>query len=122
MAGLTRRHCLALARAVSTVAVFAPAMIPESRAEARDSVDHQVEITGFKFVPGQLKVRPGDTITWINRDISPHTATAQDKSWDTGTVKKDAATSILITPDFATDYYCRFHPMMKARIEFDIED
>ncbi len=80
------------------------------------AADHKVEIRSFKFVPNSLIVQPGDTITWINRDIVPHTATAKDKSWDTGRLKKDQGYKLVVTPETSKDYVCRFHPQMKARL------
>ncbi|MEE9319391.1 MAG: hypothetical protein V3U76_03000 [Granulosicoccus sp.] len=34
---------------------------------------HHVEISGFAFVPAHLQVSAGDSVTWINKDIVPHT-------------------------------------------------
>lgn len=82
-----------------------------------DTTAHVVEIGDFAFQPATLRVRVGDTVTWVNRDIAPHTATAGDSSWDTGAIRTDEQVSVPITPDMPTDYYCRFHPMMTARLE-----
>jgi plastocyanin len=79
-------------------------------------IEHVIEIQRFKFVPDTLSVRLGDTVTWINRDIAPHTATATDKSWDTGDIKKGERKSIIVTNELARAYFCRFHPMMKATL------
>src|SRR5690242_8292871 len=40
-----------------------------------------VEIKDFAFAPQVLMVKPGTTVTWINRDEDPHTVTATDKSF-----------------------------------------
>ncbi|MCR9214682.1 MAG: plasmid stabilization protein [Proteobacteria bacterium] len=80
--------------------------------------EHLIEIQRFKFVPDILSVRPGDTVTWINRDIAPHTATAADKSWDTGDIKKGDRKSVLVTNGFTAAYFCRFHPVMRATLPF----
>jgi len=78
---------------------------------------HMVVIKNFEFSPSQLVIKPGDTITWTNQDIAPHTATAQDKSWDTGELKKGESNTIEVTENFATAYFCLYHPMMKAQLE-----
>lgn len=78
--------------------------------------NHVVEIKGFKFAPATLAVRPGDTITWINRDIAPHTATALDKSWDTGLLKRGEQKTLTVKPGFSPAYFCLFHPVMKASL------
>jgi plastocyanin len=52
-----------------------------------------VKIENFSFEPRELKVSVGTTVTWINEDDVPHTATA-------GTYP----------------YYCKVHPHMKGII------
>ncbi len=77
---------------------------------------HTIEIRDFAFTPDPLQVNPGDTVVWINRDIVPHTATADDGSWDTGTIPAQGTGSVDVTQDSAQTYYCRHHPGMKATI------
>ncbi len=86
-----------------------------SKAEKRGKVII-IEIRDFLFDPAQLEVLPGDGITWINRDIVPHTVTAIDGSWDSGSLKRGEEWSILIDAGMEPEYYCLFHPMMKARL------
>lgn len=78
---------------------------------------HVVEIRDFLFVPDRLEVRAGDQITWINRDIAPHTATAIDASWDSGELGRAEEWQTTVEPDMETEYFCRFHPMMKATLK-----
>ncbi|MEM7636506.1 MAG: plastocyanin/azurin family copper-binding protein [Pseudomonadota bacterium] len=87
-----------------------------------DTRTHRVEISGFRFTPDRLDVSVGDTITWINRDIAPHTATASEGGWDTGELVKDAQASITVTADMETSYFCAFHPMMKAQLSITAAD
>lgn len=111
MAILNRRAFVGLA----TVTVVAPSLVKAGESGAKARL-HTVEITGFKFVPATLTVRPGDRILWINRDIAPHTATATDDSWDTGSLKKDERTTTDVSEGFTGEYYCRFHPHMKGSL------
>ncbi|WP_419901809.1 plastocyanin/azurin family copper-binding protein [Kiloniella sp.] len=114
---LTRRYVLGRAAAACAVAAIGPALISKAAragSQAQAPVEHHVEISGFNFAPDKLVVRYGDTITWTNRDIAPHTATADDKSWDTGTISKGDKKSLMVTEGMSLTYYCRFHPMMKA--------
>jgi plastocyanin len=76
--------------------------------------DHIVEIHKFKFQTILLDVKVGDTVTWINKDIVPHTATALDKSWDSGRLKKDESFTLTITDETSLEYFCAFHRQMKA--------
>ena len=115
-----RREFIALAGTVLTVPAFA--IYPENMAIADEagSTIHHVEIRKFRFSPEVLEVRPGDTIIWTNEDVVPHTATASDKSWDTGSLKKGESRSIVIDAGMTIDYFCRFHPHMKAKLMINV--
>lgn len=83
----------------------------------RNSVKmHVVEITGFKFVPDSINVSPGDTITWVNRDIVPHTATGVNGSWGTGLLNQNESKSIVFSKNMASAYACRFHVNMTGTV------
>lgn len=76
---------------------------------------HQIEISGFTFIPKQLRMKIDDTITWTNKDIVPHNIV-------------DRTHQRPISPDFATGetftfivknsmlYKCGLHPSMKGNI------
>lgn len=121
---LTRRHIIAYAAASSLAAVVACA--PTNAAGGGDaqaagstppaSVNHQVSIKGFVFEPASLNVKAGDTITFTNLDIVPHTATAKDRSWDTGNLAQNDAATITVEADMVADYFCIYHPNMVATL------
>ena len=58
---------------------------------------HIVTITNFQFVPAEITVNVGDTIKWINQDFIPHTATADDNSWDSKLINPDAMSGLFTT-------------------------
>ena len=95
-------------------AVAATSLVPSNRAMAGRV--HQIEIRDFAFVPTRLKVAPGDEVTWINRDVVPHTATASDESWDTGSLDQGQSTTLTIAEGMQARYFCRFHPSMVAEL------
>jgi plastocyanin len=78
---------------------------------------HVVEIRGMAFQPEVLELALGDTVVWINRDIVPHTATAEGSdAWDTGILASgDSARYVPLVAGAAT-YVCRLHPTMRARL------
>jgi plastocyanin len=84
----------------------------ESTPEPRRRV---VEIRGFEYFPANLVVAPGDTVVWVNHDAVPHTATAVDAAWDSGSIASNQAGSWVVSGE-GGDYTCAFHPAMKARI------
>lgn len=81
----------------------------------RKAVNHQVIITGFKFVPEELKVSIGDTVTWINEDIVPHNV-INNKS--KGVVSTDLLSGEKYTfmVKSSLTYECGFHPSMKGKL------
>jgi len=47
-----------------------------------------VDMRDSTFVPAKLTVNAGTTVTWVNSDSLPHTATAKSKEWSTGNLNK----------------------------------
>ena len=75
-------------------------------------------------MPEKLEIKLGDSILWINKDFVPHTATANDKSWDTGEILFNESKAVLFSKDSintTTEYFCFYHPGMKARFEILIK-
>jgi len=75
-----------------------------------------VRMSRFAFVPEILEVQPGDTVVWVNEDLAPHTATANDGSWETDPLETDASAGIVFGAPGAFDYFCAFHPHMKGTV------
>lgn len=117
MTGRSRRNVLTGAVAVIAAAATFPHRLMATGTGKRKPRAHIVEIEKLRFSPAILKARPGDTITWINFDVVPHTASALDKSWDTGLIEKDASKTIKVTRTTSSAYYCKYHPSMKAKLE-----
>src|SRR4051794_845583 len=62
-------------------------------ASAAQSTD-MIEISDFKFMPETVTVKAGAKVTWMNSDDTSHTATADDGSFDTGTLDKGDAKTV----------------------------
>lgn len=75
-----------------------------------------VIIEDFAYSPGNLQVPAGATVTWINRDSAPHSATDVSGAWDTGLFAKGKGATITFASSGTFDYYCTVHPNMKARL------
>ena len=77
---------------------------------------HVVEIRSFRFEPGRLAAAPGDTVVWINRDMVPHTATADDRGWDSGELASGASWSRVVPAGGLGEYLCSYHPTMTGAV------
>ncbi len=82
-----------------------------------EAAGHTVTIAGHQFMPAQLKVKAGDTITFVNRDTVPHTATAADGAFDTGQLQPGTGARVKISAKGAHPYVCRIHPSMKGEVD-----
>src|SRR5215203_1254681 len=94
---------------MAALLVFAPA------ASAQD--DMTVSIQDFSFNPGQITVAPGTTVTWTNEGPSPHTTTADDGSWDSGTLQQGEDFSFTFDKPGTYTYHCSIHPDMTASVK-----
>lgn len=80
---------------------------------------HQVAIRGFTYEPASLTIAVGDTVVWINEDVVPHTATAADRGWDTGSVGAKSSGQVVISQQGRHSYVCAFHPNMRAELSVE---
>lgn len=82
---------------------------------ASEPETHIIEIKQMKFEPGELKIRSGDKVTWVNHDILVHDVTQQpDKVWSSGPMEVGNSWSMTCTE--SADYYCSIHVVMKGKI------
>jgi plastocyanin len=80
------------------------------------STTHTIVIAGMKFVPEALTVASGDTVVWVNKDFFPHTATAQDRSFDSGDIATEKSWKYVAAKKGIFFYVCTLHPTMKATL------
>src|SRR3954463_7439798 len=73
----------------------------------------QITMENLVIAPAEASAKVGDTIELINKDIFAHTATARNGDFDVNMPPKKTVTFVLKKAG-AVDYYCRFHPNMKA--------
>jgi plastocyanin len=75
----------------------------------------QITMENLVISPARSSAKVGDTIEWINKDIFVHTATARNGDWDV-TMPQKKTTTLVLKKAGTIDYYCRFHPNMKATL------
>lgn len=77
-----------------------------------------IEISGFKFSPDSLTVKPGQVISVTNRDSVGHTVTADDgTSFESGLLGKDQSGTITApSKPGSYSFHCSPHPNMKGTI------
>lgn len=92
---------------------------PPRPAPAPKAGDAQIYIRGFAFATNKVTVAAGHTVTWINADPVPHTATAQTtrgKLWDTDQVVPGGSITVRMSKPGTYVYQCDDHPFMRATL------
>lgn len=87
-----------------------------SLGEAESVQVEHVHIQGNAFSPDLLTVRPGDEVEWHNHDGVPHTATADNNDWNTGTINNGESQSLTFDESGTWTYHCAFHPGMAGTL------
>ena len=75
-----------------------------------------VTISNFTFLPGELKVAPGTTVTWTNTDDTDHTVTADDGAFKSADLGQGATFQHTFTTAGTYSYICSIHHSMKATV------
>ena len=85
-----------------------------SRATA--AADTGVTISDFQFAPASVTIEVGDTVTWTNEGPTPHSATADDRSFDTGIFDAGQSRSHTFDEAGTFAYFCTPHPNMRGTV------
>ena len=75
----------------------------------------QITMDNLVIAPAEVSAKVGDTLELINKDVLAHTATAKNGDFDVMMPPKKTVTYVLKKAG-TVDYYCRFHPNMKAAL------
>jgi plastocyanin len=76
----------------------------------------EVKIDNFVFNPQTITVKAGDTVTWINHDDIPHTATSKTGVFRSKALDTDDKFSFTFATPGTFAYFCALHPHMTGSI------
>lgn len=79
----------------------------------------RVAIADFAYSPVDLSVEAGTTVSFPNRDSTSHTASANDGTFDTGTIEGGERGAVTLEQPGTYRYYCLFHPFMKGTVRVE---
>lgn len=111
-AGAELRRFARLA-AFAALCLLAP-IAPQRAVAGPTAATSPVEIAKFTFTPMEITIAAGTRVVWTNRDETPHSVQAADKSFaSTGLDTGDTFEHTFAKPgDYA--YVCSVHPFMKG--------
>jgi plastocyanin len=112
--------CLALAIIAVVVIVrentsSAAGTVVDTPAAADDAPT--VVMEKLAFSPATLTVRQGAEVLFDNKDVAPHTITADEGDQDSGIIDPGSAYRLTVNEPFA--YHCVIHPSMTAKVELE---
>jgi len=99
--------------------VTEPLVVEKKGNEKGVSVDGEsasVIIKGFKFVPNEIKVKKGTTVTWRNEDSAAHTIESVDGTLNSDNLEQGDTVIFTFDKVGKIDYICGIHPSMKGSI------
>ena len=107
-------HHWTLAGALATAVIVVTLGLGAGGAAAQESA--AVSIVDFAFQPASVEIATGGTVTWTNTGQAPHTVTADDGSFDSGTLSPGATFSQTFATAGTFTYHCNIHPQMTATV------
>jgi plastocyanin len=76
---------------------------------------HVVQIRQMKFEPENLTLKKGDTVVWVNCDITNHDVTERTRNaWHSGSLSNSQSWMKIVSE--GSDYYCSIHVVMKGKL------
>ena len=75
-----------------------------------------VQIVYRAYQPAELTVLAGQTVTWRNSGLGPHTVTADAGQFDSGVLQGGASFSYTFSTPGSYAYSCTIHPTMHGRV------
>jgi plastocyanin len=85
-------------------------------ANAGDAEKVTVRISGMRFEPQNITVKPGTTVTWIHGSSMPHTISGNTEGLRSTTLYRNQTFSHTFDQEGRFDYICDLHPGMKGSV------
>jgi plastocyanin len=93
------------------------ALAPLAFAEDAGPVGAQVSVEYGAVAPAQVDVLPGEAVQWSNDSVRQHTVTADDGSFDSGTLSPTSEFTHVFRSTGTFTYHCRLHPYIVGEVD-----
>ena len=79
------------------------------------------EETDSCYIPSEVSIKTGDSVTWQNQDVAFHSVTSGSYDepsdlFDSGHMDPDEPFTLTFDENGVYDYFCTLHPWMKGKI------
>jgi plastocyanin len=75
-----------------------------------------IVIKDVKFQTPDVTIKAGGQVTFDNQDTQPHTATGDNRAFDTDDIAAGAKKVVTLATAGSYTYHCAFHPFMTGTI------
>jgi len=116
---MTDKHVWVAGFAAVTITAIVLLLAGSPNATANDqqsAANAEVTIDNFRFGPQAVTVPVGATVTWTNRDDTPHTIVSTEGVFKSKVRDTDEKFSYTFTKAGKYPYYCSVHPKMIGQI------
>ncbi len=103
-------------RAAPDTAVADTAAGARGRKPAEGTRASIVHIANLAFGGGELRVRAGARVRWVNEDQVQHSVTADDGAFDSGLIEPGQTFERVLDRPGTYSYHCTPHPFMQGRV------
>ena len=77
----------------------------------------KVTIKSLKYLSDTTEIKTGETVEWVNDDLTPHTVTSDSGGeLNSGSIDVGATWSHKFTQPGTFPYFCTFHREMKGTV------
>jgi plastocyanin len=106
----------ALLAATALAVAFAAGAVPAASQHEEHEEPAGIPVSiGFAAVaPQRIDVLTGDTVTWTNDSVRPHTVSADDGAFDSGRMIPEATFSRRFDARGEVPYHCALHPFIRG--------
>lgn len=91
-------------------------MSSSSSSSSTPVATNAVSVVNFSYSPTSITVKKGTKVTWTNNDSTQHTVTADNGSFDSGTLDPGKSFSQTFNTAGTFAYHCNFHSNMHGTV------
>lgn len=108
-----KRRTSDFVRVCAFLAIVASLLAGVSNAAAKT---YLIVIEQMRFDPPVLTVHRGDRVTWVNKDLFPHTASALSKAFESHEIAPNASWTYVAREPGSYPYLCTLHTTMRGTV------
>ena len=76
----------------------------------------EVVIKSFAFGPQAVTVKAGTKVTWVNKDVEPHTVVSSERTFQSEALDTGDTFSVTFDKVGTYGYFCSIHPHMTGTV------